>query len=263
VEVRGLALVTELALAATRGSVLDRGDYIVVERRDAPTWAYGNYLALPRAPMPTDLPRWIDVFTRELGSQRAIALRWDDPTGEADALPALCAAGFAIDRVDVLAATEVVAPPHAAMRTLDAREVLATTTLAWELADRHDEEYRRFLHARSSWHSALVSRRLASFWGAFAGANLGDAGTGSGKLVASAGLVRIPPLGRFQDVQTLPAYRRRGLAGALLAALAREARAHGVRQFVAFAEAGDEAARVYGRVGFQRVERAVLARRTR
>jgi GNAT superfamily N-acetyltransferase len=253
VEVRSLALVTELALAATRGKVSDRGDYIVVERPDAPSWADGNYLALPHRPAQDELPRWIDVFRRELGTRRAIALRWNDPASDDDSLAWLRAAGFSVDRLDVLAATEVLAPPHALpMRALASGEMREAKMLTWNLADRHDEAYREFLRARSAWHSELVARGVASFWGAF----------DDSKLVASVGLVRLPPLARYQDVQTLPAYRRRGLAGALLAAAAREARTHDVGRFVIFAEPGDEAARVYTRIGFQRVERSVIARRT-
>lgn len=253
-EIRSLALQTELALAATAGRVTDRGDYVVVERPDAPGWAGGNFLALPRAPGGGELARWIAVFERELGRERGVALRWDAATGEDDAHGALLDAGFALETSLVLAADEVVAPPHAlATRALSADEVLATAVLAWNLADRHDESYRQFLHGRVAWQSDLVARGLASFWGAF------DAG----KLVASVGLVRFHALARYQDVQTLPAYRRRGLAGALLAAAAAAARAHGATRFVILAEPGGAAARVYERVGFRQLERATFARRGR
>ena len=253
-QIRSLALRTELALAGTAGRVTDRGDHVVVERPDAPGWADGNYLALPRAPGAGELARCIEVFERELGRERAVALRWDDPSGEDDAHAGLLDAGFALDTSVVLAADAIVAPPHAlATRALTADEVLASAVLAWNLADRHDESYRQFLHGRVAWQSDLVARGIASFWGAF------DAG----KLVASVGLVRFGALARYQDVQTLPAYRRRGLAGALLAAAAAAARAHGVERFAIFAEPGGAAARVYERVGFCAIERATLARRGR
>ena len=251
-DVRSLALAIELGLAATGGKVTDRGGYVVVERPDAPGWAGGNYLALRRAPAPADVPRWIERFEAELGKDRAIALRWDDRTGEDAALEALRAHGFAIDTSDVLAATDVLAPLHALpMRALESGDVLSTVIIAWQLADRHDETMRHLLHARAAWYADLVDRRLASFWGAY------DAG----KLVASVGLVRLGALGRYQDVQTLPAYRRRGLAGALLAAAAREARPYGVKRFVIFCEPGSDASRVYRRVGFEHAERTVLAHR--
>ena len=252
--VRSLALRTELALAATAGRVTDRGDHVLVERPDAPGWTDGNFLALPRAPAASEIPRWIATFEQVLGRDRAIALRWDDPAGEDEAADALTDAGFTLDRHVVLAASEVVAPPHTLpLRALAAGEVLATGVLAWNLAERHDESYRQFLPGRVAWQSDLVARGLASFWGAFDG----------GKLVASAGVVRFGALARYQDVQTLPAYQRRGLAGALLAAAGAAARAAGVEQLVILAEPDGAAARVYRRVGFAPVEHATIARRGR
>jgi GNAT superfamily N-acetyltransferase len=262
VHVRSLGLITELALAATRGKVVDRGDYIVVERADLPEWAAGNYLVLPRAPEPGELARWTETFARELGDARAIALRWDDRTGEDAALGGLRAAGFTIDTSDVLDATDVLAAPHAMpMRELDSGEVLSTSILAWTISDRHDEVMRKLMHARCAWYAELVDRGQASFWGAFDGT----------RLVASCGLVQLDGfelaapqpsrLARYQDVQTLPAYRRRGLAGALLAAAARRARTLHIARFVIFCEPGTEATRVYRRVGFQLAERIAIARR--
>jgi GNAT superfamily N-acetyltransferase len=59
-------------------------------------------------------------------------------------------------------------------------------------------------------------------------------------------------------IGTLPTARRRGLAGAVTAALAGHAREHGVE--VVFLSAGsDDVARVYERVGFRRVGTACIA----
>jgi GNAT superfamily N-acetyltransferase len=216
-----------------------------------PRWAAGNYLALPRAPEPDAIAAWSERCDRELGLERALSLRWDDPTGDEPARGALRAAGFVVDDNDVHVADELLAPPHALpMHALDPGEVLQTAMLAWNLADHHDEVFRQFLHARATWQSDLVARGLAAFHGCFDGA----------KLVASVGLVRFGALARFQDVQTLPEYRRRGIAGALLASAARDVR--GAR-FVIFTEPGAPAARVYQRIGFRVAERTSIARRRR
>ncbi|HEY1556820.1 MAG TPA: GNAT family N-acetyltransferase [Kofleriaceae bacterium] len=229
----------------------DRGDYVVVELPDMPRWAAGNYLALPRAPEPDALALWSERCDRELGMERTPSLRWDDPSGDEPARDALRAAGWVVDDNDVHVADEVLAPPHAlAMRALDPGEVLATAVLAWNLADHHDEPFRQFLHARAGWQSDLVTRGLAGFYGCFDGA----------RLVASVGLVRLGAIARYQDVQTLPQYRRRGIAGALLATAARDVR--DVR-FVIVTDPGAPAARVYERVGFRVVERTSIARRRR
>ena len=59
-------------------------------------------------------------------------------------------------------------------------------------------------------------------------------------------------------VAVLPAYRRRGLAAALTAVLARDAREHGARTVFCSAQ-DDDVARVYESVGFRRVGTACVA----
>jgi GNAT superfamily N-acetyltransferase len=126
------------------------------------------------------------------------------------------------------------------VRELEQAEI--TDVLAWTLADRHDERYHQFLQRRAAWQRTLVDRRLGRFWGAF------DAGT----LVASLGLVELGTIGRYQDVETLPAYRGRGIASALLHAAARAAT---VERVVVIAEHAD----LYERAGFRVVERTASA----
>ena len=138
-----------------------------------------------------------------------------------------------------------------AVRPLAPAEIAATADLAWVIGDRHDEAYRQFLQRRAAWQHALVARGAATFWGALDG----------DRLVASLGLVPVSGVARYQDVQTLPSHRRRGLAGALLAAAARHALAAGAERVVIVAEPDSEASRVYERVGFRTVERTASALR--
>jgi GNAT superfamily N-acetyltransferase len=253
--IRSLALKTELALAATRSRVTDRGDYLVVETPDNPGYYDGNVLVLPAPPQVGEVAYWTRRFTDELGKNPAIkhvGLWWDGVTGDAGASAELHAAGFKILTSQVMVATEVNAPPaDLPVRPLTADEVLATADLAYTIGDRHDEIYRTFLDRRATWHRNLVSRDLARFWGAFDGDTL----------VASLGLVWLGELARYQDVQTLPAYRRRGLAAALLAESARVAFARQIERLVIIAEPGSQAEQLYTRVGFQTVERVASARR--
>ena len=246
-QVRSLALTTELALAATRGKITDRGDYLVVETPDDPGYYYGNLLVLPAPPQVGEVAYWTRRYVAELGDHPAVTLWWDGITGDAGAADELRAAGFTIETSQVMVADTVVAEPAPLpIRTLTPDEVLATADLAWTIGDRHDESYRQFLHRRAAWQQRLVARSAARFWGAHDG----------GALVASLGLVPIGALARYQDVQTLPASRGRGLAGALLAAAARDA---AVERVVIIAEPASAAARVYERVGFRTIERTASA----
>ena len=264
--VRSLALTTELALAAMRGRVTDRDDYIVVETPDNPGFYDGNVLVLPAPPQVGEVTYWTRRFGDELGKNPAIkhvTLWWDGTNGDEGAAAELRAAGFALMSNQVMVAergarageqpaTYSATPAEPLLpRVLTPDEVLATADLAYTLGDRHDDTYRLFLDRRATWHSDLVARGLATFWGVFDGE----------LLVASLGLVWLGKLARYQDVQALPSHRRRGLAGALLALSAQEAFARGAERVVIIAEPDSEASRVYARLGFRSVERTVNARR--
>ncbi len=264
--VRSLALTTELALAAMRGRVTDRDDYIVVETPDNPGFYDGNVLVLPAPPQVGEVTYWTRRFGDELGKNPAIkhvSLWWDGTNGDEGAGAELRTAGFTLMSNQVMVAERgarageqpatysTAASDGLVTRVLTPDEVLATADLAYTLGDRHDDSYRLFLDRRAAWHSDLVTRGLAAFWGAL----------DSDLLVASLGLVWLGKLARYQDVQTLPSHRRRGLAGSLLTLSSREAFTRGAERVVIIAEPDSEAARVYARLGFRTVERTVNARR--
>ncbi|WP_239125554.1 GNAT family N-acetyltransferase [Catellatospora bangladeshensis] len=77
-------------------------------------------------------------------------------------------------------------------------------------------------------------------------------------IVASGISQRAGDVAEIAGVATLPAARRRGLAGAVTALLARQALEHGVRT-VFLSAASDDVARVYERQGFDRVATACIA----
>ena len=246
----GLALVTELALAETRGRVTDRGDFLVVETPDDPGYYYGSLLVLRAAPQLGEVAFWSRRFADELGKQpeiRHVTFWWDGTTGDVGARDELLAAGFTIEQPQVMTSSRLAAQEAPLpIRVLSPDEVLATAELAWTVGDRHDEAYRQFLLRRAAWHRDLVARGTAHFHGAFDGE----------MLVSSLGLVELGELARYQDVQTHPAYRGRGLAGALLVAAADATRA---RTVVILAEPDSIASRVYERIGFHIAERTASA----
>jgi GNAT superfamily N-acetyltransferase len=241
VKVRSLALTTELALAATRGRITDRGDYLVIETPDDPGYYYGNLLVMPAPPQVGEVAFWTRRFHEVFPDAEHVTLWWDGIRGDAGAEDELVAAGFTLERSVVMVADAIASAPAA----LPVRELVPdeiTEELAWALADRHDEPYRQFLQRRAAWQRQLVTRGTAKFWGAFAG----------DKLVSSLGLIELGTLGRYQDVQTLPAYRGHGLASALLHAAARGSK---VERVVVMAARGD----LYERAGFRVLERTVSA----
>ncbi|HEY4242845.1 MAG TPA: GNAT family N-acetyltransferase [Kofleriaceae bacterium] len=252
-QLRSLGVATDVALIATRGTVADRGDYLVLATPDDPGYYYGNLLVLARAPQRGEVGHWLDVFHREHAGPEIhhVTLEWDGddepPTDE------LVDAGFTVERANVLVATAVApaaAPDGIEVRELIPEELARATELAYaDIAD--DEPHRRFMQRRGAWKRALVARRLAQFWGAFA----------DGALVGSLGVVPVSTalgrFGRFQDVQVEEPVRRRGIAAALIAAAV--AQAPPLDGFAIVAETGSDAARVYERAGFRIHERQTSA----
>jgi GNAT superfamily N-acetyltransferase len=261
---------------ASRARITYRHDWIVVETPDDPGGVDGNFLVLPRPAAAGELPRWIERFSSELGSHRAVSLRCDDASGRLADEGELRAAGFELDVHELLVVDQlsISAVPALPVRALAASEVGLAGELAWELADRHDEGYRAFLASRGRWLADMVARGRAHVVGAFDGA----------ALVASLGIIPLGTIARFDQVQTHPAYRRRGLATALLALAARlcdgvdgrdqrpagstaeshrRARCAGrcgsIERFAILTEPDSPASRVYRRAGFHPHERTARA----
>lgn len=250
----GVGLETQLQLIATNGRVEDRGAYVVATTPGDPASCHGNLLVLPAAPRPGELAWALALFAREIGRPpevRHVTLYWRAADGEDH--HELRDAGFELARTDAMvtaAPPPPVTPAGIAVRPLAADELARTAELA--VAADGDEAQRPFRHRRAAWQRELVARGAARFWGAFADQTL----------VGSLGIVRLGARARYQDVQTAPAYRRRGIAAALLAAAGGEALAGGARELVILVVA-DDAARVYARAGFVRADRLVAATRVR
>jgi GNAT superfamily N-acetyltransferase len=246
--IRSLALKTELGLAATRATIIDRGDYVAITTPDDPGYYYGNLLLLPAPPQVGEVAFWVRRFAAEFPQPaiKHVTLWWDGVTGDAGAEQELAAAGFTLDRCAVMTAANLTAPPPPLpIVALSPDQVITSLDLGWATADRHDDAYRVFLSRRVQWHARLVERGLAAFYGVY----------DRGELVASLGLVPMDKVARYQDVQTAAAYRKRGLASALLAAAARDVPAE---RYVIMTNGGDSE-RVYARAGFTIAEHTVSA----
>ncbi len=100
--------------------------------------------------------------------------------------------------------------------------------------------------------TAMLRERLRSGQSVLAAAFDRDGPLGAGSCQALASVAEITGVG------VLPSARRMGLGGAVTAALAGDAQRRGV-QTVFLAASDDDVARVYGRLGFQRVGTAMIA----
>jgi ribosomal protein S18 acetylase RimI-like enzyme len=244
VEVRSLGYRTDLAILALEGSqVTDRGDYLVIRTPGNPYYWWGNFLLLPDL-KPGAGGSWLARFAAEFPDAQHIALGLDET--DSGAVDSGELAGMTMEGNAVMAATSVHTPPHpnteADFRTLEGDD---DWRQSFELAAAvHADELgggTAFLTARLAAKRTLAEAGHGAYFGAFL----------EGALVAQLGLITgTSGLARYQDVETHPGARRRGLAGTLVWQAGAAALAGRTSTLVMVADPEDDAIRVYRSVGF-------------
>lgn len=258
---RSLGLATDLLALRGTSTVERHADRLVVRTPAQPDFWWGNYLIF-RGP-PGDAAAEAARFRADFPEAGHLAVAWDAPGLDPGPLRAPWAAlGAEIDLDDVLAREGpppgTPAPEGYVLRELDPargedwRESLRVA-LASGLENGHEEAgHRPFLERRVRARREEVAAGRLRWWGAFRG----------GEMAAQMGLVEGEvegrPLARFQEVDTHPDHRRRGLCAALLALAGAAARAP---TLVIVATAEGDAGRIYRRGGFSLAERSVSAHR--
>jgi ribosomal protein S18 acetylase RimI-like enzyme len=213
VEITSLGYRTDLLLLALGGSeVTDVGSHVVVRTPANPTFWWGNFLLLPSAIGAGELDGWLKVFASTFPNAKHVAFGIDSVDGSAGDAEELAAAGFEVERSTVMSARSVV--PPARPNTTSAYRVLSGDG-DWEQlvglslgANPMDMDgYEEFVRRREAAHRAVVEAGHGQWFGAFDGnrlqASLGLLTDGSG-------------VARFQDVQTHPDDRGRGIASTLV-----------------------------------------------
>ncbi len=253
-----LSIRTDLIFWRHDGRVSDRGEYLVVETPSNPGYYWGNLLIFDRPPEHEDLRRWPEIFAREFAHEpgvRHMTFQWDTVTGELGAAVQFAELGFRRSFCHVLqiAADQLAEPPHfdAGLRiapvTRDAEwEAIFEIKLAIARVEHEERAYREFLTRRLRDFRTMIAEGLGVWFGAFSG----------DRLVGDAGLFFDGSLGRFQEVETHPAFRRRGVCGTLVHEMARYAFAERGADILVIVADDDEfqSASVYRTVGFQHRE---------
>ncbi len=267
--VRSLELRTTLMVNALYGLTEDRGNYIVVRTPSVPDYWYGNCLAMPGPPRPGDLARWEELFAREHPGAAHRVFLMDapeaPPEGEAArvGLAEFAAAGYELSTHDVLATDAIVEPPRLngafSYRPLAMeREWAAAVEASWRVNEGRPGFTRGFIERKFAVIRAVVERGRGAWWAAWADSFPGDDGSpgDDGLPVASMGLFWGDGLVRFQDVETDPAYRRRGICRSLLyrACLSVGDAGGGKPPLFVIKPEDDSVRRIYEAVGFRRVE---------
>jgi GNAT superfamily N-acetyltransferase len=254
VEVRSLGYRTDLMIRTLEGSqVEDRGDYLVISSPRNPTYWWGNFLLLAQ-PAPGQAASWVGSFATEFPAARHVALGIDVTEISVVHIGEYVAAGLQLQRSAVLTAQDLTEPPNpnrsAAYRELsgddDWRRV--TELRAIVNADEPGGDP-GFIAARAASERALTEAGHGSWFGAF----IGD------ELVAQLGLIADGSgIARYQNVETHPDWRRRGLAGSLVWHAGRHGLdTLGAGTLVIVADPLADAIRVYRSVGFADAETQV------
>ena len=253
-EVRSLGYRTDLMIRTLEGSEIeDRGDYLVIRSSSNPTYWWGNFLLLERSE-PGQATGWVAMFAAEFPAARHVALGIDITEISGVHVGEYVAAGLELQRSAVLTAQDLTEPPHpnrtAAYRELagddDWRRLAELRAIVNAGEPGGDPE---FIAARAAAERALTEAGHGSWFGAFI----------DGELVAQLGLIADGSgIARYQNVETHPGWRRRGLAGSLVWHAGRHGLdALGAGTLVIVADPLADAISVYRSVGFADAETQV------
>jgi hypothetical protein len=251
VDVRSLGYRTDLMIRELEGSrITDRGDHLVIRTPGNPGYWWGNFFLLASPPPAGEAAKWIAAFAAEFPDARHVALGIDVTEAGIVDEAELVAEGFGVDRSSVLTARSVHEPPRpnqaATYRELSgdedwrqAADLRAVVTVGTPGADP------RFLSARIAAERALTEAGHGSWYGAFL----------DGRLVAQLGLITDGSgIARYQNVESHPHVRRKGLAGTLVWQAGVRGLDAGADTLVMVADPDDIAIGIYRSVGFADAE---------
>ena len=244
-----MGFTTDLMVRRLAGSdITDRSGYVVVRTRANPRFHWGNFILVPGNPADDELARWIGVFTSEFPGAGHVAIGFDtvespespeSPDGPAPsaaegpggrpepeagarsgAMGERAGVGIEVSRVLVAPSLLRPAPPSGRpeLRILgrddDWAQLLGLRQAVAEDEGPSSEDHQAFLRGSVEEARALSSTGRAAYFGAFV----------EDRLCSSLGVVAEPGgSARYQTVETLSDFRRRGLAGNLVFLAARHA----------------------------------------
>ncbi|MES0885295.1 GNAT family N-acetyltransferase [Roseibium sp. SCP14] len=264
-EVKETTLAEAQTLGVRSGLLIARGvseveaheDRIVLRMPDEPHCWDGNMVTFRSAHV--DPERQIAQFRSDFPEAAHVAISWDIPDmkigPEHEPLSAL---GFELEQIDVLSLT---APLERAPvpKGIDIRPVESESDWHQVIALQIDTGVEQGFE-RSSYEIYLRSRfasrrrQIAEGWATWLGAFEGDL------LAADLGIYADHGVARFQEVETRPSHRRRGICAALVTAGVDWARSRAPDTVpVLHALSNSPAGRIYRRCGFEHCETQVLA----
>jgi GNAT superfamily N-acetyltransferase len=228
-----------------------------------PLFRWGNLLVLDAPPAPGTRAAWEARFAATFSDLADVAHATFAWTGADGALEEFLAAGYEPDRNTVRqAAVGDLAPAPQPPAGFGLRPVL--TDADWDAvqalhladtpADEDPDAYRRHREGRLAVYREIQRGARPGLDGSYYLVTI------DGEPAGSMGVYVRGELGRFQYVHVAAPFRRRGLATAMVHAVASEGFARfGARTLVIMGDEGEPADGIYARLGFRPVERYVGA----
>ena len=257
-DVSSLGFRTDLALLTSSGSVVeDRGTHLVVRSPDNPSYFWGNFVLLPRPPVPGGEKEVVAAFHTEFPQADHVSIGIDGEDLPDDSRSAFEAAGMTVDVATVLTATSLVPPRpvEAEVRVLESDEDWeARARLSQQLyPETPEERFTTYARQKNAQERRLVDAGRGSRFGAFV----------DGALASTAAVfVTEPGLARYQSVETHPDHRRKGLASAVVHGAGQHALDRlGARTLVIVADTDGEAIGLYRGLGLADRERQIMLER--
>jgi GNAT superfamily N-acetyltransferase len=256
---RSLGLATDLLALRGVAQLEQHPTRLVVRTPSEPEFWSGNMLVLFSPPGGPE--QEAALFRAEFPEARHLRIAWDTPDPDPEALrDAWEPLGAEVLVGDVLA-REGPPPTISSPQGYDLRELASEED--WEqslqlgllmaVAEGYAEgPHLAFLRRRIEGRRRQAKEGHLRWWGAFRGSDL------AAHMGLVEGEVDGRSMARFQDVETHPDHRRRGLSTALLAKVAGAARAP---RLVIQAQPDSDAGRIYRRAGFKPVERCAVVER--
>lgn len=258
--VRSLGFQTDLALLTATGSTVeDRGTHLVIRTPANPSYFWGNFLLLHRAPVLGGEREVVGAFHTEFPDAEHVSIGIDDPVLSEESRSAFEEAGMSIEVSTVLTATALTAPREPGLdcevRPLVSEEDWAgRTALSQALAPEVSAAtFLPFAQGRNEQERTLVAASRGERYGAFV----------DGRLVATAAVFLTGEgTARYQSVETHSDHRRQGLAGSVIHAAGQHVMDRlGASDLVIVAETDGEAIGVYRAAGFADAEQQLTLER--
>lgn len=258
-EITSLGVRTDLALLRLGGSTVEeRDDHLVIRSPHNPTFWWGNFLLLRGAPPVEQTDHWLAVFAASFPDAEHVAVGFDGVDLAPTDAVGFTERGLTVVTSSVMTATRVHEPPrpnraaeYRALVSDDDWAQLVDLRMA-SMDEAHEPEgYLAFTLAKVATIRALVEGGHGGWFGAFE----------DGRLQSGMGLFRADGgLARFQNVETRPEARGRGLAGTLVHHVSRYGfDVLGARTLVMVADPDYLAIRIYRSVGFAETESMLQA----